>query len=127
MNTENIKIQRINADILRVLSVAIHQKAKDEELDFVTILRVETSADLSEAKIYVTVAGDKNKGMNALEQSSGFLRNEIAQNIRMKQTPKLRFILDKGVENAARVEELLAQINGGHHDCANCPMGCKRH
>jgi ribosome-binding factor A len=49
--------------------------------------------------------------LDALERASGFLRNEIAQNVKMKQAPRLRFILDKGIENAARVEELLAQIN----------------
>ena len=115
----NTKIQRINSDILRTLSVAVRQKTGDASLQDVTILRVETAADLSEAKVYV------NTGVAALERASGFLRNEIAQSVKMKQTPRLRFIIDKGPENAARVEQLLAQINSVPHTCGNCCASCK--
>jgi len=103
-STKSNHINRINSDILRVLTIAIQQKMKDNLLDGVTILRVETTADLSECKVYV------NDGIDALNKASGFLRNEIAQNIKMKQAPRLRFLVDKGIENAARVEELLKQI-----------------
>ena len=111
MSSDNRKIQRINSDILRILSVAIQQKMYDENFDGISILRVETTADLSEAKVYVAIKGDKNEIMGALERANGFLRNEVAQVVNMKQTPRLRFIADKGVENAARVEELLQKIN----------------
>ena len=98
-------LERINTDIFRVLTETIQQKMGDESLANVQIFRVETTADLSEAKVYV------NSGLAALEKANGFLRNEIAQSIRMKRTPSLRFVLDKGYENAERVDELLALLN----------------
>ena len=104
-NSANNHLARVNSDITRVLTVAIQQKMKDDSLVDVVVTRVETTADMSQTTIYV------NGHLNALERASGTLRNEIAQNVKMKQTPRLKFVLDKGIENAARVDELLAQIN----------------
>jgi len=109
--SSNVKLQRINSDILKILTVAIQQKMGEENFDGIIILRAETSADLSECKVFYSASGDKAQAQEALEKSSGFLRNEIAQSISMKHTPRLRFFLDRGAENASRVEELLAQIN----------------
>jgi len=104
-SNSNNHLARINSDITRVLTVAIQQKMKDESLADVVITRVETTADMGQTTVYV------NGHLNALEKASGTLRNEIAQNVKMKQAPRLKFVLDKGIENAARVDELLAQIN----------------
>jgi len=109
---ENIKTQRLNSDIFRVLTIAVQQKLNDAALDGVSILRIDINGNLSEVKVYVGIAGDHAAGLAALERANGFLRGELAQNIRMKQVPKLKFVIDKGVENAARVEELLKRIHG---------------
>ena len=110
-----IKTQRINSDILRVLTVAIQQKVRDGSLADVTILNVKTTADMGECKVFVAINGNESHQKAVLENlsaASGFLRNEIAQNVKMKQTPQLRFMLDKGRANAERVDELLKTIKG---------------
>jgi len=95
MNSKgNTHIQRVNSDIIRLL----------RSLTDANITRVETTADFGECKVWVE--GDVAK----LEKSAGYLRTEIANSIKMKKTPVLRFIKDKGIENAARVEELLKVI-----------------
>jgi len=88
---------RISSDIMRLL----------RQLTDVNITRVELTADFSECKVYV------ENGLAELEKAAGYLRTEIAKSIKMKQTPKLRFILDKGIKNAARVDELLKIIGVG--------------
>ena len=93
--TANTHVQRINADIMRLL----------RSLTDANITRVETTADFSECKVWVEESDLAN-----LEKRSGFLRTEIAHSIQMKKTPILRFMVDKGLENAARVDELLKQI-----------------
>ena len=103
-SSTNNHLARVNSDIERVLTIAIQQKMKDDALANVIITRVETTADIGQTTVYV------NGYLNALERASGTLRNEIAQNVKMKQAPRLKFVLDKGIENAARVDELLAQI-----------------
>ncbi|MCL2756162.1 MAG: 30S ribosome-binding factor RbfA [Firmicutes bacterium] len=115
MKQPNVKIQRANADILRVLTVTLREKMQNEHFAGVTILNVETSADYAFTKVFVEIDGndaEKTKAMSELEKSAGFLRSELASRVKMRQTPQLRFHLDRGRENANRVEELLAQING---------------
>ena len=99
-------IARVDADILRVLTLALRQKTDNIGLAGVDILRVETSSNLDNAKVYVTGSPD------FFAKSSGFFRNEIAKNLNLRRVPSLRFIVDEGQKNADRVEELLNQIRG---------------
>ena len=72
------------------------------------------SATAPLARVFVTISGDdaeRNKIMGELERASGALRNHVALRITMKRIPELRFVLDRGVDNANRVDELLAQIS----------------
>jgi ribosome-binding factor A len=100
-------LKRIDADIYRILTLALRQKVGNENLLNESILRVETSADLSSARVYIS------GGQSDFEAVAGLFRNEIAQNMRIKRVPNLRFIVDLGEQNAQRVEELLKQIKGG--------------
>jgi len=109
--SKNVRIERINADIMRVLSVAIRNM---EKAAGVSIIAVDTSADLAWCNVMVDIAGDdetKQMQLRVLADAAGFLRKELSSNIKMRTTPQLRFILDKGRDNASRVEELLQQIN----------------
>lgn len=109
----NIKIQRTNSDIQRVLTIALTQKLGNPMLSSVHILQVETSADLSVARVHVDITSEEpDKVMAELSSAAGFLRNEIAKSVKLRRAPELRFIRDVGRANAMRVEELLAQIKG---------------
>jgi ribosome-binding factor A len=120
---DNRKIQRINSDIYRILSVAISQKMGDADIYGVSILEVKTSADISEAKVYVDINvgsdAERDRVFNALQSTAGFLRSEIANNMKLKNTPRIRFMLDKGNDNKKRVEELL-QIIKSTPPCGSC-------
>jgi len=96
---DNRKIQRINSDIYRIIASYIAEHGIAAE-----VVDVKTSADLSEAKVFVTAE------LGTLENAAAFLRSDIAKRLNLRNTPKLKFIKDRGRENAARVEELLEQI-----------------
>ena len=98
-------IGRINSDIFRILSVALRDKVSDPKLCNVHVLKVDTAPDLGHAKVFV------NSCEKELNDMHGFFRNEIAHNIKIRRVPNLRFIIDDGDKNSARVEELLKQIN----------------
>ena len=100
MNSES-RLGRVNADIFRVLTMANNIDAH--------ILRVEAAADLGTARVYV------NGKREEFERATGFSKNEIAQKMKIRKVPALRFIVDEGEKNTARVEELLLQIKGEKH------------
>ena len=108
------KLMRANADILRVVKGAVEGKLQDPNVVGVTVLDVSTTNDFSECKVFVEIMGsasEQQKVLEALQNASGFVRTEISAGVALKNTPRVRFVLDKGRENANRVEELLAQIN----------------
>jgi ribosome-binding factor A len=111
LNTKSVKdnyLKRVDADLLRVLSMAI-RKADDPAVLDINILRVETSADLSSCRVVVT------SNPEAMAKLQGFFKNEIAKTTKIKRVPNLRFVVDTGEDNAKRVEELLGIISRGNN------------
>jgi ribosome-binding factor A len=99
--------------IREVVSSAILTELRDPRVQNVTVVGVEVSPDMREAKVRVSIMGPPNKQqlcLLGLDHAAGFLQALIADRIDTRYTPKLRFTIDKGLQNAAAVGELLEQI-----------------
>ena len=111
--SSNIRLQRTNNEIFKTITAAI-MSMDSEILADIDIVSVDTSADLSSCKVFVDVKGSEEARKMAiaeLERVSSHLRSEVSKQVSLRQTPNLRFFLDKGRDNAERVEQLLAKIN----------------
>lgn len=85
----------------------------DPRLSMVTVTDAEVDRELAFSTIYVTsMEGSeaKDEVLEALEGARGFLRSRLAASIDLRVFPKLRFEWDNTAEQAARIEELLDQI-----------------
>ena len=103
-------MRRINGVIREVLGAAIATDLKDPRVGFVTVTSVETSPDLSHARIYVSVLGseqEREASLEGLQRAHGFLQSKIAGELRIKRTPTLTFHYDESIEQGMRVTELL--------------------
>lgn len=104
------RMQRIDHEIQRVLGTLIAQELKDPRLAFTTVTRVEITADLKHAKVFVSVIGDRHQAtqtMLALEHASGFLRGELGHQVQLRYTPELEFIEDRSTERAISLAKTL--------------------
>jgi len=100
--------------IRHAIADAISTELKDPRVGFVTVTRVNVSKDVTHATIYVSVLGsdeEKAKAMDGLEHASGFLRTHIAHRLHIRTAPQLHIELDRGLEHAARIDEILHEIN----------------
>ena len=116
---KNRKIQRANSDIFRIISSSLRDKLGNISFTEVSVLGVDTSADFAIARVSVEISGDEatqRRVLADLDGVSGLLRTQIAQRLSLRQTPQIRFQMDRGRENANRVEELLNQINNQNGD-----------
>ncbi|MBQ9492905.1 MAG: 30S ribosome-binding factor RbfA [Oscillibacter sp.] len=108
------RIGRINEEIQRELSALIRQ-LKDPRVNtvgMVSVTRVDTSADLRYAKVYVSVL-DKSREKDALKglkSASGFLRRELGRALRLRYTPELQFVGDDSILHGAQVLEILRRV-----------------
>lgn len=104
------RMRRVNEALREVLSLQIAQGLKDPRVGFVTVTAVETSPDLSHARVFVSVLGSEDERADSLEgltSSRGFLQAAIGRELRMKRTPTLDFEHDDSVDHGFRISELL--------------------
>ena len=78
----------------------------------ITVSEVRPSPDLKNATAYVTVlgGGDLTDLLKALNDSSSLFQKEIGRQMKMKFTPRLRFVEDESFANAQRIEKILRDI-----------------
>lgn len=106
-----IKIERLNTSILREVSLIIRNEVKNPALDTCTITEVDTTNDLSYAKIYVTFRNHTGKGMQALEKSKGFIRSKLAKRLKVRKCPELIFVHDDALDYGNHIEDLIREIH----------------
>jgi ribosome-binding factor A len=107
------RARRVGEEIKKELSQIIHTEMKDPRLGFLSITDAETSPDLRYVKVFVSIMGsekEQNLTLEVLQRASGFLRSELARRIRLRYTPELSFHLDNSIENGARIEKILREL-----------------
>ena len=98
------------------VSWAILAELQDPRVKNVTVTRVEMSGDLRQAKVYVSIMGDEKVqelSLRGLRSSTGFLQSKLSDRINTRYTPKIEFVLDKGVKNAIEISRILKEELGG--------------
>jgi ribosome-binding factor A len=103
-------MRRVNEAVREVLSARIAEGLNDPRIGFVTLTSVDTSTDLSQARVYVSVLGDeaqRAETMAGLGSARGVLQQAIARELRMKRTPTLQFVFDESIDRGLRITELL--------------------
>lgn len=75
----------------------------------ITVTEVRVSPDLKNATAFVIRlgGGDMDATLEALNRASGFLRTNVAQDVRMKFTPRLTFETDTSFDYANHIDDLL--------------------
>jgi len=105
------RMRRVDVAMREVLGEAIAQGLKDPRIGFVTVTDVETTGDLQQARVYVSLLGDddeRQRSLDGLNSAHGVLQRRVAEQLRLKRTPTLTFFEDPTARRAARVDEILA-------------------
>ena len=108
------RTEKVAEAIRQVVSTAILFGLRDPRVQHVTILRVETPFDLRTSKIYVSVLGDEKTQrltMKGLDAARGYLQSKIAEELDLRFTPVLTFILDQGVKKSIAASQLLRKLD----------------
>jgi len=108
--------QRVAAEILRDLPEILRKHVALPADVMVSITDVELTEDLSFARIFFSVVGEREAEKSGeverlLNSKKGTVRRELAQRLVMRQHPEIRFVYDSTPARAARIEELFKQIH----------------
>ena len=105
---------RVADQIRSELATLIARELHDPGIGFVTLTRVQVSADIQQARVFYTVLGDekaRKESGRALERATPFLRRQIGQRLRLKRVPELRFQYDESIAGQDRIDQLLDEIH----------------
>jgi ribosome-binding factor A len=103
-------MRRVDAAVRQVVGDVVAQDLKDPRIGFVTVTDVKTSQDLRHARVYVSVLGspdEQEASLAGLRSAHGFLQRRVADELHLKHTPELQFVLDETAARAFRLEALL--------------------
>jgi ribosome-binding factor A len=112
------RMRRVNEALREVLSESI-PTLKDPRIGFVTITGVDTSRDLRQATVHVSVLGSERKRdatIAALQSSHGVLQGRINSELHLKRTPQLTFQYDPTIERGVRLSRLIDELAPNKHD-----------
>ena len=107
------RVEKVQELMKQEVSEIVLRELKDPRIGFVTVTEVKCTADLREAKIYVSVMGSDDQVKNTLaglKSSMGFIRREIGRRIRLRFTPEISLALDKSLDYSAHIQELLLKV-----------------
>jgi len=109
----SVRTDRLGALIQKEISILLHNGLKNPNVGFVSISRVDVTADLSHATVKVSAMGSRQeqmKSLNALQKSAGFMRSHLAKLIKIRKFPELHFVFDENLQHAARIDEILNEL-----------------
>jgi ribosome-binding factor A len=119
-------MRRVDEAVREVLSVGIATQLRDPRVGFVTVTGVKTSPDLRHARVYVSVLGDdeaREASMAGLRSAHGFLQGLLADELRLKHTPALRFSYDDSIDRGMRITSMLDRPESQRPPAADAGSG----
>ena len=99
--------------IREVVSTAILFELRDPRIKNVTVLGADVSPDLRYAAVRISVMGDEKTAaltMHGLTSAKGFLQSKVAEYIKSRYTPELRFVVDDGIRKSIETAAVLRNV-----------------
>lgn len=118
MRKNSVKSTRINSEVQKVLAEVIRGEIKDPRISSLTsVVAVEVAPDLKTCKAWISVLGNEQARKDTyagLRSAEGFIKNQIARKINLRNTPDITFILDQsieyGVNMSKKIDEVMSEI-----------------
>jgi len=106
------RIQQVNQLIKKELSRIILKEVEFPAEVLATLTRVETSQDLEQAKVYISVLPENQaeRVLLILNRQIYELQQKLNRRLKMRPIPRIYFIKEKETSKAGRVEEILEKI-----------------
>ena len=112
------RIEKVNSLLEHEISkILLKDFAFSPEI-LVTLTHVDTSANMIEAKAFISVFPDEKADgiLNALQKSVYDVQYQINRILRMRPIPKIIFVRDKELSKAGKIEELLVKVKEEEKD-----------
>jgi ribosome-binding factor A len=116
MAREFSRTQRVADQMQRLIAQLVSRELKDPRIGMVTINSVDVSRDLGYADVYFTLLSLNDQDAKSdevvqtgkiLNNASGFIRTELAKQMKMRHIPHVRFHFDQSVGYGRKLSTLI--------------------
>lgn len=109
------RMVRVNELLKRTLAEHMHRILGGSGFDLMatTITRVQTSPDLRDAYVYVSIfghEGEREEMIRFLDRHRKDFQGDLGRSVRLRYTPRLWFRLDESIEQGDHVLQIMAEI-----------------
>ena len=106
-----IRVQKVEELLKQQISILIREKLP-EGLGMVTVTDVQTPPDFKLATVFIALIPDdkEREVLAALAKLTPELQHTLGKQLKMRNTPKLIFKIDRSREEIDKVEEILKEI-----------------
>ncbi|MCI1208606.1 MAG: 30S ribosome-binding factor RbfA [Treponema sp.] len=102
-----------------ISALILRGRIKDPRVStFLTINRVDVTADLKYAKVYVSsflADAQLENGVGGLQSAAGFIQSSLAKKLTLRQFPHLTFIADRSVKEGFDMVKKLNELEENEH------------
>jgi ribosome-binding factor A len=115
MAKPNRRLARLSEQLRREITAILRRAVRDPRVQDVIVNSVEVTSDLWLARVYVSIGGEdqeRREALEGLEAAGKFIRHELAAVLEIRRIPELRFLEDKTLAKANRIEEILKGLEG---------------
>ena len=119
MDKPNRRLARLNEQFRREITAILRRAVRDPRVLDVVVDSVEVTSDLWLARVYVRLGDDDQERADALQglnAAANFIRRELAAVLHIRRIPELRFLEDKTLAQANRIEEILQGLDVGRDE-----------
>jgi ribosome-binding factor A len=102
--------ERLGEALREEIETIVEGELGDPRIGLVSVTSVVLANDARSAQVFVTLDGDEKdveRSLEGLMAAVGFIRREVAENLRLRRPPELYFHPDLSDKHGARIDELL--------------------
>jgi len=101
------RIDKINQLLQEQLARIIQE---DFEGKFITVTAVETTLDLKEARVWISIFNEKEDILSQVNSKASKYQTFLGKKLFIKNIPHLDFRLDKSSKRVAKIDHILSKI-----------------
>ena len=113
--TQSQRQLRVGEELRHLISTALHRETFYDSIlenNNITVTEVSVSPDLKNAKVYIMPLGGEQKleVLESLNRIKGYIKKLISSDIKLRQIPKISFVIDTTFEYADKIDNILHTI-----------------
>lgn len=112
------RIEKVNSQIQKIVGEIIAKNLSLKEGVFLTVSKVDTSADLRYTRVFISVFPfqENRYAKKTLEKEIFSIQGAMNKQLQMKILPKIEFILDERQEKLDEIDKIFGQIEKENHE-----------